>query len=50
MANREDPLVGFHFGIEIQGAVSGYFTECSGLGSEQEVIEHKVTTEAVRKS
>ncbi|MFO7540344.1 MAG: phage tail protein [Chloroflexota bacterium] len=46
MANREDPLVGFHFGIEIQGIVSGYFTECSGLGSEQEVIEHKVTTEA----
>jgi phage tail-like protein len=46
MANREDPLVGFHFGIDISGAVSGYFTECSGLGSEQEVIEHKVTTES----
>ena len=46
MSNREDPLVGFHFGIEIQGAVSGYFTECSGLGSEQEVIEHKVISES----
>jgi phage tail-like protein len=45
MADREDPLVGFHFGIEIQGVVSGFFTECSGLGSEQEVIEHKVVTE-----
>jgi phage tail-like protein len=45
MADREDPLVGFHFGIEIQGVVSGFFTECSGLGSEQEVIEHKVITE-----
>lgn len=45
MANREDPLVGFHFGVDIGGAVSGYFTECSGLGSEQEVIEHKVVTE-----
>ncbi|MBE2222321.1 MAG: phage tail protein [Anaerolineae bacterium] len=42
---REDPLVGFHFGVEIQGKVSGYFTECSGLGSEQEVIEHKVVNE-----
>jgi len=45
MADREDPLVGFHFGIEIQGVINGYFTECSGLGSEQEVIEHKVVTE-----
>ena len=47
MANgREDPLVGFHFGVDIQGVVSGYFTECSGLGSEHEPIEHKVVTEA----
>jgi phage tail-like protein len=43
---REDPLVGFHFGVDIQGQVTGYFTECSGLGSEQEVIEHKVVNEA----
>lgn len=39
---REDPLVSFHFAIEVQGAVNGYFTECSGLGSETETIEHKV--------
>ena len=45
MAERTDPLVGFHFGVDIQGAVSGYFTECSGLGSEHEAIEHKVVTE-----
>jgi len=45
MAGREDPLVGFHFGVDIQGKVSGFFTECSGLGSEHEVIEHKVVTE-----
>ena len=45
MADREDPLVGFHFGIEISGVVNGFFTECSGLGSEQEVIEHKVISE-----
>jgi phage tail-like protein len=46
MADREDPLVGFHFGVEIQGVVTGFFTECGGLGSEHEVIEHKVVTEA----
>jgi len=42
---EEDPLVGFHFAVEIQGVVKGFFTECSGLGSEHEVIEHKVVTE-----
>jgi phage tail-like protein len=40
-----DPLVSFHFGIEVQGQIKGYFTECSGLGSETEVIEHKVVDE-----
>lgn len=45
MAEKKDPLVGFHFGVEIQGKISGYFTECSGLGSEHEKIEHKVVTE-----
>jgi phage tail-like protein len=44
-SSREDPLVGFHFGVEIQGKVTGYFTECSGLGSENEVTEHKVVNE-----
>ena len=43
---REDPLVGFHFAVDIQGNVTGYFTECSGLGSETETIEHKVINEA----
>jgi phage tail-like protein len=46
MANgRTDPLVGFHYAVEVQGMVTGYFTECSGLGSEHEVIEHKVVDE-----
>ena len=45
MAEREDPLVGFHFAVDIQGTVKGYFTSCSGLGSENEVIEHKVVNE-----
>ena len=43
MADFENPLVGFHFGIDIgNGVITGYFTECAGLGSEHEIIEHKV--------
>ena len=47
MANgREDPLVGCQFSLEIQGVVTGYFTEVSGLGSEHEIIEHKVVDQS----
>ena len=42
MVGREDPLLGFNFGLEFQGAIAGYFTECTGIGSEHEVIDHKV--------
>jgi len=42
---RDDPLVGFHFALDIQGQVAGYFTEVSGIGSETEVIEQKVVNE-----
>jgi len=46
MADREDPLIGFHFGIDIgNGKITGFFTECSGLGSEHEIIEHKVVNQ-----
>lgn len=45
----ENPLVGFHFAIDIQGVVKGFFTECSGLGSEHEVIEHKVVNEGAQE-
>ena len=41
----DDPLVSFNFAIEVSGIISGYFTEASGLGSEHEVIEHKVMGE-----
>lgn len=41
----ENPLVGFHFAIDIQGVINGFFTECSGLGSEHEIIEHKVVNQ-----
>jgi phage tail-like protein len=50
MSQREDPLIGFHYAIEVQGVVTGYFTECSGIGSEHEVIEHKVVDEKGRES
>lgn len=43
--DRQDPLVGFHFAVDVQGHVAGYFTEVSGLGSEQETIEHKVVND-----
>jgi phage tail-like protein len=42
MAAKMDPLVGFHFALDLGGTIAGYFTECSGIGSEHEVIEHKV--------
>ena len=46
MANgHEDPLIGFHFALDLEGTITGYFTECSGIGSEHEVIEHKVVNE-----
>jgi phage tail-like protein len=47
-ARKSDPLVGFHYSIEVQGVVKGYFTECSGLGSEHEIIEHKVVDDRGR--
>ena len=39
---ESDPLVGFTFGLEIDQVAMGFFTECSGLGSSNEVIDHKV--------
>jgi phage tail-like protein len=52
-ALTEDPLLGFNFILELDGAVAGMFTECSGIGSEHEIVEHKVVDtqghEVVRK-
>ncbi|MGQ9683353.1 MAG: phage tail protein [Anaerolineae bacterium] len=45
MAPQRDPLVSFQYRVDISGRVKGYFTECSGLGSEHEVIEHKIVDE-----
>lgn len=49
MADNKNPLVSFHYAIDIQGVVKGYFAECSGIGSEHEVIEHKIVTEKGRE-
>jgi phage tail-like protein len=52
-ALEEDPMLGFNFMLELDGALAGYFTECSGVGSENEIVEHKVVDksghEVVRK-
>ena len=42
MASTENPLVAFKFGLEIEGKLAGYFQTVSGIGSESEVIEHKI--------
>lgn len=40
-----DPLVGFNFAIEVKGVLAGFFTECSGLGSENEIITNNLVGE-----
>jgi phage tail-like protein len=43
-----DPLVGFQFALTVEG-VTGYFTEVSGIGSENAVATHKVVTEDAKE-
>jgi phage tail-like protein len=40
-----DPLIAYQFGLEVGDMVTGYFQEISGINSESDVIEHKVTFE-----
>jgi phage tail-like protein len=44
-ARATDPVIGFHFSLELSGKVTGYFTEISGLGSETEIVEHKIVND-----
>jgi phage tail-like protein len=39
----KDPAVSTWFGIEFQGQIAGAFRECSGIGSEHEVVEEKAS-------
>ena len=45
MANGQgvDPLVSAQFAVEFQGVVVGAFQECTGMGSENEVVEYKAS-------
>ena len=44
MAGQEkDPLVSAFFTIDFGGKVAGAFRECTGLGSENEVVEYKAS-------
>ena len=38
---RTDPLVSYHFHVEIDGISQAQFKECSGLGSSSDVVEYK---------
>ena len=42
---KEDPLVSTWFGVEFSGEVVGAFRECTGMGSENEVVEYKASGE-----
>ena len=39
----KDPAVSTWFGIEFQGQIAGAFRECTGLGSENEIVEEKAS-------
>jgi phage tail-like protein len=41
-----DPGISFQYKIQLD-TVIGYFTECSGLGSETDVVEHKIQKDNV---
>lgn len=44
-----DPVASFRFMLDISGVITGFFTEASGLGSETEIIEHKVMGEKAQE-
>jgi phage tail-like protein len=44
-----DPMIGAHFEVSV-GKVTGYFTEVSGLGSESEIVEHKIMAKGAKEA
>jgi phage tail-like protein len=42
---EKDPLVSAWFSVEFQGQIKGAFRECTGLGSENALVEYKASTE-----
>ena len=49
-ADREDPLVAFKFGLEIEGKLSGFFMSASGIGSESEVLYQEIENAQTRET
>lgn len=43
MTGVADPLVAAYFGVDFQNGVRGAFRECTGLGSESQVVEYRAT-------
>jgi phage tail-like protein len=41
--DRENPLVGYHFFLELKGRFEGAFREATGLTSESEKVEYKAS-------
>lgn len=44
---RSDPLVSYHFHVEIDGITQAQFRECAGLTSESQVVEYKESVKGV---
>lgn len=44
----EDPLVSTHFQLSV-ASITGYFMEVSGIGSETEVVEHKIMAKGAKE-
>ena len=38
----DDPLIVFNFGLEVDGVLEGYFSDCSGIGSEHDIVESQL--------
>lgn len=43
MAQQNDVLASFQFALDLGDKLVGFFQECSGIGSENEIIETKLT-------
>jgi phage tail-like protein len=43
MPEEQDPVISAWFSLEFQNEIAGAFRECTGLGSENEVVEHKAS-------
>jgi phage tail-like protein len=41
VVEREDPLLTFMYQLDVQDTITGFFTECSGIGSEHDVAEQQ---------